>query len=640
MRELIYTIKEKCTGCNNCLRACSIFGANKAYQDGKGHNIVEIIPENCIHCGHCITECHPGARDYHDDTELFFEDLRKGKKISLIVAPAIRTNFINDYEHLFGYLKQQGVNKILDVSFGADITTWAYLRYIEKGNYGKVAQPCPSIVNYVERILPSMMDSLVPIHSPMVCSAIYAKKYNNLTDELAFISPCISKKDEILDSNTNGYIKYNVTYRKLKEYIDKNNIRLGSYPKVSFDEDQIGMLGGLYSKPGGLRENVEFYFGNKLWVKQVEGEGEAYHYLEAYEKEGRTTEAKPHLVDALNCLRGCNFGPATNNRHSTNKAEYEQFKMKSKLLLDKDRLNEMLEIFDKTLKAEDFKRSYSAKPAPKFEISNHELRDMYDKLLKSEEREYVIDCCSCGFSKCSDMARALYHGLNHVDNCVFYERKIVVQEHEELLRKDEEINQVMNAIKETNEKTEQMANGLAEQVHKIMDVMKGVDEDSKDSLDNIQGIHQKIGATMTESENIKKAIDLINNDIKRYMDISNSVVGIANQINMLSINASIEAARAGSVGKGFAVVASEVKTLANKTKVSANSAQDINSSVAPRVKEVYDFVETLLGSMMETASAVNQLASTVEKVNSEMNKQVNIIDESTKEIIAFARRED
>jgi len=227
-----------------------------------------------------------------------------------------------------------------------------------------------------------------------------------------------------------------------------------------------------------------------------------------------------------------------------------------------------------------------------------------------------------------------------VDNCVFYERKIVVQEHEELLRKDEEINQVMNAIKETNEKTEQMANGLAEQVHKIMDVMKGVDEDSKDSLDNIQGIHQKIGATMTESENIKKAIDLINNDIKRYMDISNSVVGIANQINMLSINASIEAARAGSVGKGFAVVASEVKTLANKTKVSANSAQDINSSVAPRVKEVYDFVETLLGSMMETASAVNQLASTVEKVNSEMNKQVNIIDESTKEIIAFARRED
>ncbi|HEY5561094.1 MAG TPA: hypothetical protein VIK72_04920 [Clostridiaceae bacterium] len=51
--------------------------------------------------------------------------MSKGKKISVIAVPAIRINF-NNYKNLFGYLKSLGVNVIYDVSFGADITVWAY----------------------------------------------------------------------------------------------------------------------------------------------------------------------------------------------------------------------------------------------------------------------------------------------------------------------------------------------------------------------------------------------------------------------------------------------------------------------------------------------------------------------------------
>ena len=50
----------------------------------------------------------------------------------------------------------------------------------------------------------------MPVHSPMMCGAIYAKKYMGVTDKLAFISPCIAKKNEMDDENCGGYISYNI----------------------------------------------------------------------------------------------------------------------------------------------------------------------------------------------------------------------------------------------------------------------------------------------------------------------------------------------------------------------------------------------------------------------------------------------
>ena len=52
-----------------------------------------------------------------------------------------------------------------------------------------------------------------------MCAAIYATKEMKVQDKLAFISPCIAKKNEIEDSNTNGYITYNVTFDHLMKYV-------------------------------------------------------------------------------------------------------------------------------------------------------------------------------------------------------------------------------------------------------------------------------------------------------------------------------------------------------------------------------------------------------------------------------------
>lgn len=146
--NLIYLTEENCVGCNRCIRECPVIGANVAYvADGK--NKVKLNSEKCIHCGECIKVCSHNARNFNDDTEEFFNALASEKKLSLVVASSIRTDMDN-YKKLFGYFKSKSINFIYDVSFGADITVWAYLKAMKDKNLSSViAQPCPSIVNYI-----------------------------------------------------------------------------------------------------------------------------------------------------------------------------------------------------------------------------------------------------------------------------------------------------------------------------------------------------------------------------------------------------------------------------------------------------------------------------------------------------------
>jgi ferredoxin len=94
-----------------------------------GRNKVYVDEPKCIVCGECIRICPRGARDYTDDTDHFLADLKAGKRISIIAAPALRSN-IPEWPKLLGYLGSVGVDAVYDTSFGADICTWAYLRYM------------------------------------------------------------------------------------------------------------------------------------------------------------------------------------------------------------------------------------------------------------------------------------------------------------------------------------------------------------------------------------------------------------------------------------------------------------------------------------------------------------------------------
>jgi iron only hydrogenase large subunit-like protein/nitrogen-specific signal transduction histidine kinase len=452
----IYLNEEKCVGCNKCIANCPIIGANIAYLVN-GDNKIKIDTEKCINCGKCIKVCEHNARDFKDDTEKFFEDLFEGKKLSVIAAPSLKVNF-NDYKKLLGYLKNLGVNFIYDVSFGADITVWAYIKTIEKDNLKTIiAQPCPSIVNYIQKYQPELIDKLAPVQSPIICTAIYMKKYKNIRDDIAFLSPCIAKADEINDKNTYGYVKYNVTFKKLIEYLEVNNIDLSKYQEYNFDD--IGCsLGFLFSRPGGLKENIELHMKD-AWIRQINGPKHAYKYLEGYNNNLKSNKQVPLVVDILNCPNGCNFGTGTcnmcNSFTKVDEVDYEFNKLKNIKKTDmhkksaQKRIDWLYGYFDKNLRIQDFKRLYNKNIVVNdiTEPSDEQYNDIFIKMNKITQKSRTINCLACGYDSCKTMAKCIYNGLNVVSNCIYYNKKEVINEQHLLKEKDEFFTNTSHELK-------------------------------------------------------------------------------------------------------------------------------------------------------------------------------------------------
>jgi iron only hydrogenase large subunit-like protein/nitrogen-specific signal transduction histidine kinase len=448
--DQIYLNEEKCVGCNRCLTNCPVTDANIAYLVD-GNNKIKINSEKCIHCGKCIKVCDHNARDYIDDTKRFFYDLSSGKKLSVIVAPSIIVNF-NEYKKLLGYLKTLGVNFIYNVSFGADITVWAYLREMEEKKLNTmIAQPCPPIVNYIQKHQPELIDKLAPVQSPALCTAIYMKKYANINDDIAFLSPCIAKSDEINDKNTYGYIKYNVTFKKLVEYLEANNIDLSKYEERNFDD--IGCsLGFLFSRPGGLTENIEARMKD-AWIRQINGPHHVYGYLEDYNKNLKSNNQTPLFVDVLNCSYGCNFGTGTCNKYENlttiDEVDYKFQKLKREKKADIEKNDLEYDYFNKNLKLEDFRRVYN-----KDIVDNHieeptdkEYDEIFTKMNKHTEESRNINCSACGYGSCKTMAKCIHNELNVLSNCIDYNKKEVINEHHLLEEKNEFFTNISHELR-------------------------------------------------------------------------------------------------------------------------------------------------------------------------------------------------
>ena len=444
IRDSLVFTNDRCVGCNKCINVCSCMGACISDSpDENGVSRIEVDGDRCIACGACFDACEHDAREYIDDTERFFEDLKKGESVSVLIAPAFKANYPKEYESVLGGLKKLGVKRFISVSFGADITTWGYIKYIQTHNYlGGISQPCPAVVGYIERYLPQLIPMLFPVQSPLMCAAIYARKQMGVTDKLAFISPCIAKKMEIEDENNHGLVQYNVTFNHLMRYVREHGI---SGPACT-DEVEYG-LGSIYPTPGGLKENVYWLLGESVFIRQIEGEKRMYHFLEQNKERIRGKKTPFLFIDALNCENGCIYGTGTDPEIvSTDDTLYhlleirESVKKKGKRekgawasrLTPKERLAALNKQFS-ALDLNDYLRRYTDRSA-QCQIkkpSDRDLEQIFLDMRKSTAESRIINCSCCGYETCTDMATAIFNGFNHKENCVHYLKELVEIERSE-----------------------------------------------------------------------------------------------------------------------------------------------------------------------------------------------------------------
>ncbi len=619
--ELIYT-NDLCTGCNKCVRNCPVLTANVATEVGK----VMVDGDKCIACGECFDACPHNARDYYDDTDKFFDDLARGKKISVILAPAFLANYPEEYKRILGYLKKKGVNHICSVSFGADITTWGYLKYITEHDFkGGISQPCPAVVNYIEKYIPELLSKLMPVHSPMMCLAIYMKKYMKIDDELAFISPCIAKKLEITDKNCAGYVSYNVTFNKLMKKI--GNEYEGCEPYM--DELEYGM-GSLYPMPGGLRENVEHFVGREYIVRQVEGEHEAYNYLKEYAARIKSGKQQPFMVDILNCAKGCIYGTATQPERNTDDVMLTLAKMRNKKqtaqqakgifgkkstspwddrLTNEQRLKNLMDAFSQ-LRLDDFIRHYDNKKVDITEPSESTVKEIFASMKKDTHEEQHRDCESCGYSSCRNMVRAIYNKVNVKENCIYYVKSVAQDEMKTL----EEIRNKERAEQEIhNQKLVDITQRFGELSNNINELNIANETSAGEATDLAMHIRQISKLCEELNDSVTTMSDFINVYKKSNEDVSS----IAGQTNLLSLNASIEAARAGEHGRGFAVVAEEIRNLSDSTKNLISENDEKAEAILPKITKSIESIENLITSMNAMTEKVSNIAANTEEISSQ-----------------------
>nr|MBP3598836.1 4Fe-4S dicluster domain-containing protein [Eubacterium sp.] len=614
---LVYT-NEKCQGCNRCISVCPVLTANYSVTDGHSHNQrIEVHSENCISCGSCFDACEHKARSFYDDTEQFFNDLRQGERISIILAPAFEANYPDQYHRVLGGLKKLGVNHILSVSFGADITTWAYINYITKNHFkGGISQPCPAVVNYIEHYAPALIRKLVPIHSPMMCTAIYAKKYMKITDKLAFVSPCIAKKTEITDPNTKGYVSYNLTFDHLMEYVRTHNI----YGTPTKDEVSYG-LGSIYPMPGGLKENVYWFCGEDVAIRQVEGEKRAYEFLKDYQKRIQRNDKLPFMVDILNCERGCLYGTGIEESKSSSEDNYyniEEIKARSKknqafhpfskILSPKQRLWCLNRRFA-SLNIEDFMRTYTDKSASISMRMPHasELDSVFNQMKKHTPDERSINCGACGYNNCSEMASAIFNGCNTPTNCIHY-IKNEVQEFS--LQLEEQNRRILR-------KNEEMSHFIAEDFETLNLSIDGMLQGNAVNAEESSAI----SSTMMKTSDFCGILETSFRDIQGLLDKleknNENIEKIANQTKIVSLNATVEAARSGDAGKGFAVVADEVKDLAEASRTMAEQSNRNRTEIVEGIRILMSETEELTHSIADINDRLTNLAASTQEVLAE-----------------------
>lgn len=626
--SLVFT-NDSCIGCNKCIRVCPCPGACVAVTEEDGTERIQVDPAKCIGCGACMDACKHGAREFEDDTEQFFADLAKGEKISILLAPAFKANYPGDYERVLGGLKNLGVNRIISVSFGADITTWGYLNYVKKYNFtGGISQPCPAIVGYIEHYLPELLPKLFPVHSPMMCSAIYAKQEMGITDKLAFISPCVAKWSEIHDPDTEGYVSYNVTFDHLMKYVREHNIS-GAFAS---DEIEYG-LGSIYPMPGGLKENVYWFLGDDVYIRQIEGEKHTYRYLEEHKEEIAKGMNKELFIDALNCGMGCIYGTGVEEEIArTDTALYNIHQIQenckkntknsawSRKLTPAQRLAKLNKQFSK-LKLENYLRKYTDRSEEcNYKLpSTEELNQIYDEMGKKTKEARCIDCECCGYESCEKMAFAIYNGFNKKENCIHFVKDIVEEEKKRALELADEIKAEKDAVEKQQENIKTTVETVNDLFVSLYDSVDDMVNGNESNATECSAVSEEIGNVSEFCEKLTGRMQEIDMLLESMAENNQEVVSIAAQTNLLALNANIEAARAGEAGRGFAVVADEINKLAMNSKDTASRSTESQAKVKESIAEIIKDADELANVVNDTGNRIQNLAAATEEIAASSN---------------------
>ncbi len=200
-----------------------------------------------------------------------------------------------------------------------------------------------------------------------------------------------------------------------------------------------------------------------------------------------------------------------------------------------------------------------------------------------------------------------------------------------LLSHASETEQVVTAINEMSA----TANSVAESVNQSAEIAELTKQEATNSKGVVNNAVNSVASLVGEVDEMAQRIQVTNEDANQIGSILSVIGGIADQTNLLALNAAIEAARAGEQGRGFAVVADEVRALAGRTQ---ESTAEINEMLT----KLLDGTATVVAAMEATKQSCQTTAETTAEVSGSldsMSASVVQIDDISSQIATAAEEQ-
>jgi len=216
-------------------------------------------------------------------------------------------------------------------------------------------------------------------------------------------------------------------------------------------------------------------------------------------------------------------------------------------------------------------------------------------------------------------------------------------------------------ITEQQSETDQTATAITEMVHTAQEIARNAagaadsahsaDSEAQNGQNVVKQTVDSIQALASEVDQAATVIDKLEADSEDIGKVIDVIKGIAEQTNLLALNAAIEAARAGEQGRGFAVVADEVRTLASRTQESTEEIMQIITRVQDGARKAVSAMESGRSQTVisveqaakagESLAAITQAVSTINDMNTQIahaaSQQSEVAEEVDKSVVSIAR---
>ncbi|MDO9320140.1 MAG: methyl-accepting chemotaxis protein [Pseudomonas sp.] len=234
-------------------------------------------------------------------------------------------------------------------------------------------------------------------------------------------------------------------------------------------------------------------------------------------------------------------------------------------------------------------------------------------------------------SKLQSMISQVVTSVQQVSDSSEHSADIAIRTHQGMQRQMTEIELVATAVHEMTATAQEVARNATH----AAEAASHADQAANNGKTIVHSTTQAIAALASE---IGRAVGVVQNlakDSENINAILTAIRGIAEQTNLLALNAAIEAARAGEQGRGFAVVADEVRNLAQKTQQATEEIQKMIQQLQSGTREV---VKVMEDSQIKTDDSVRHAAEAAQALES-ITQAVSVINDMNNQIASAAEEQ-